>query len=545
MVEADRSISESDRLVKERKFAEAKELLEKSRRQVKEVLGEQDPLYGTIANRLGHRYRAEREYDKAEAMYREDLAIREKHGGKEHPNYATALLTLGEVAAARNDFAAAEKLHREALDLRRKARGPRHADTLDSLTRLAALYQKWAGRRSAAGDYAAAAENYCQALDCVQTQYGATNSRTTNARLTLAQAEREANLDDAHHKQLDEAARCRSEGDALFRQGKYRSAGESYQKAADLRAAALGEDDRLTIAAQFALADSYAYDGDHREAERRYRIVLDWRKKTLGELHPDTAATLERLGRLHFIWLNNYAAAERELAECLKIRATTLGTRHEQYAVALKNMARFALSTGQFARAEDLGRKAVETLREASGETTSYFGDAAWILGEIYHSLGDYAQAEPLLQKAILAFRKSHGERHPYVADATIKLGTLYDDIGDHAGAAAAYREAYAIQREVFGEGDPKTAYAIALLGNVARKRGNLEEAEKLYRKAMDLRSKAYGNRSSQYALCLSDLALVHRARHEYDKAEKLEKEAFEIRKAVYGVESLILRGTC
>ena len=535
---ADRATKESDRLVTQRKFAEAKALLERSLQQVKEVLGEQDWLYGNIANRLGHRYRGDREYDKAEAMFRQDLAIREKHVGKDDPEYAVALFCLADIAMAKNDFTGAERLYHEALDLRRKTLGTRDPNTLYLLTHIAAFYQKWAGRHWAAGDFATAAANDRQALQCIRDQYGTTNWRTTDARLAVARAEREAKLDDAQRKQLVKARQASRDGATAFQQGKYRVAREAYQKAIDLCTPVVGADDSETMNMQFWLAMAVQFSGNHQDAERLYKVLLKGSKKQFGELHPSTANVLFRLGEIH-TGQNKCDLAEQELSECLDIRRQTVGPRHTDYAFTLHKLASLADATGQFARAEVLGRQAMEIYRQVSGETTVGFAGAAECLGGTYLALGDYARAEPLLQKASAVYRKVSGERHPFVARVSVKLGHLCREIGDQAGAERAYREAYSIDKAAFGEDSPTTANAIAQLGYVARKKGDLDEAEKLYRRAMDIRSKYFGNRSGSYALCLANLAAVQRDRKEYDKAEKLEKQALEIRKEVYSTQSL------
>lgn len=539
VIEVDRWITESDRLVKDRKLADAKALLEKAHVQVESILGDRDPLTGLVANRLGNRYHADSDYDKAESMYRQDLAICEQHRGREHPFFATSLHNLAGIAEQRNDLPQAERLFRETLELRRKARGPRHAETLSSLERLATLFEKMAGQNWKAGDYTAATNPYRQALQCKQERYGEKDWHTTDARLMAERAERDAKLDDAQRKQLNEAAEWVRQGDLLRKQDKYRPAAEAHQKAVDLRTQILGPEDRRTVDGQFALAMDLHFEGDTPTAEPIYRTVIEWRTKALGEWHPDTATAFSWLGRFHFSRQTNYQAAEQELAKCLEIRKRTLGSRHEQYAEALKNLAELARTTGQFARAEDLGRQALEIIREISGETTISFANVALELGKTYQSLGDYARAEPLFRKSIEVYRKTLGERGRSVGSATMQLGRLYVNIGDHARAEAAFRETYAIYRDVFGEDHKFTTTAIVLLGDVARQKVNLDEAEAQYRRAMDIRNKTSGSKSGGYAECLLKLATIHIARKEYEQAEALASEALDIRKANSGTESL------
>ena len=74
-----------------------------------------------------------REYDLAEPLYRQTLAIREKVLGNDHPFVATSLIDLGNLAYMRGRYAEAVPLFRRALTTLENTLGAEHPRVASTL----------------------------------------------------------------------------------------------------------------------------------------------------------------------------------------------------------------------------------------------------------------------------------------------------------------------------------------------------------------------------------------------------------------------------
>ena len=77
------------------------------------------------------------DYDGAEAMHREALALKRKRLGDENPDVATSLSNLAAMLMEKGDYAGAEASYREVLPIMRKVLGNDHADVGYTLISLA------------------------------------------------------------------------------------------------------------------------------------------------------------------------------------------------------------------------------------------------------------------------------------------------------------------------------------------------------------------------------------------------------------------------
>jgi CHAT domain-containing protein len=534
VLESEKNIVDSDILANKGETAKAIEILNRARSRTGKILGADDPLFGTLGNRLGLRYMELRDYAKANAMFRLDLDLRARQHGKNHPQYALCLAVLAAVPFAQEEFGEAERLYREALELRKATRGPNHFETHDSLDRLAVLHETWARSRWVAREYGLAIENYRQAYECKKQRFGETDWRTIDARVLISAAKGVADLNDDARKSLDEAGGWFAQGMKAYGKGKYADAASAHRKCEAVRVRILGEEHPLTVESRFQIGRA-CRDADAKEAERLFAHVLRWRMRELGDFHPETADVCQELGRLHASHVVDYPAAEQEFERARNIFLKTFGAQSKPYAQVLKNQARLANFRLDFPRAERIGKLAFEATRSAFGEESEDHIGATAILGESYRGLGDYSRSEPLLRNAIDGYRRLLGDKHPLVAIVLSMLGDLYSDTGDTSRAANSYREALAIYREANGADHPMTAKAIMALGRVSLRRRDLVDAEKQFCEAQRI----FEVGSPGNIDCLHYRSAVHVLRKEYDKAETLAAESLEARNKLYGPQSL------
>ena len=114
------------------------------------------------------------------------------------------------------------------------------------------------------------------------------------------------------------------------------------------------------------LAVELKVQGKYDEAGRLYREVLEVRRETLGDRHPDTLASINNLGTL-LEAKGDLAAAEPLYREALEVQRETLGNRHRSTLTSITNLGLLLKAKGDRAAAEQLLREAVEVRREALG----------------------------------------------------------------------------------------------------------------------------------------------------------------------------------
>jgi tetratricopeptide (TPR) repeat protein len=99
--------------------------------------------------------------------------------------------------------------------------------------------------------------------------------------------------------------------------------------------------------------------GRVREAIEQCQQALALRGESLGEGHPEYAATLNNLGLMHQS-VGDYARAEAMIRQATEIWKKVLGEQHPDYAAGLRNLATIYRSSGDGDRARSACRKVLE-----------------------------------------------------------------------------------------------------------------------------------------------------------------------------------------
>jgi tetratricopeptide (TPR) repeat protein len=109
---------------------------------LEKALGPEHPNVATSLNNLAELYRAQGRYTRAELLLRRAFAILERALGFEHPLVATSLNNLATLLQTTNRLSDAEALFRRALAIREKALGPEHPKVATCLENYAGLLLK-------------------------------------------------------------------------------------------------------------------------------------------------------------------------------------------------------------------------------------------------------------------------------------------------------------------------------------------------------------------------------------------------------------------
>ncbi len=114
-----------------------REILDRTAEQVNQYLTNQPAVQAELLNVSGWVYWTIGESGKAEAAFRQALAIQRKVLGKNHPDLADTLFGLAQVLESEGEPEESETFYREFLEIRRKVYGNEHVVVADCLNNLA------------------------------------------------------------------------------------------------------------------------------------------------------------------------------------------------------------------------------------------------------------------------------------------------------------------------------------------------------------------------------------------------------------------------
>ena len=278
-------------------------------------------------------------------------------------------------------------------------------------------------------------------------------------------------------------------------------------------------------------------------AEPLLRAALAQQRALHGDVHPDVAAAMDRLGDLLRSARADFDEAEPLLREALAQRRQLLGTVHADTAESIDHLATLFQERGALRRRRSAvprsGRRAADDSwagrRGARGKpqqprraavprrratrrrsrsiarrwpsTTRQFGDdhpktaeTAQNLAQVLQESGRLEESEALYRSALAAKRKALGDAHPSV---TINLNNFANFLATERGrldeAEALAREALALDRQMFDEPHAFIAESLRRVGTILRLKGEFAAAEQSAREAL-----AMNRRCSAPSTCAS-----------------------------------------
>jgi tetratricopeptide (TPR) repeat protein len=375
------------------------------------------PNDASVLNNLALSLEAAADYNAAEPLARQALAIDEKALGPDHPVVAINLSVLGSLQQAKGDYAAAEPLLRRALAIDEKALGPEHSTVAINLANLAWLLK-------ARGDYAGAELLLRRALAIDEKALGPNHPDVAIV--------------------LDDLA-------SLFQdKSDFVTAESLYRRALAIDEKALGPDHPTVAEPLQDLASLFRDQHNYAAAEPLYRRALAIDEKTFG---PDNRNLLQVLDDLASVLQDegNYAAAVPYRRRILEIAEKVFGPDDNVFAYDLTKLALLLKKEGDLAGAEQLYRRALAIDEKKRGsdnpEVAVYLDSLAMLLQD----KGDLAGAEQLYRRAVAIEEKARGPNDPTTALYLNKLASVLEAKGDLTAAETLLRRALAIDEKALG----------------------------------------------------------------------------------------------
>jgi tetratricopeptide (TPR) repeat protein/transcriptional regulator with XRE-family HTH domain len=482
-------------LIVHAQYEQAELLLRQALAIRQQVLEANHPDTARTLNDLGVLYLTQGKYQQAEPLLQKALAIRQKKLGVEHPDTATSLNNRALLYYEQGRYSSAETLYRDALEIRRRVLKPGHLDIAQSLNNLAQLY-------TVLGKFSQAESLYKEALSSQEKTLGSEHPLVAQTLNNLA---------------------------LLYRsKGEYAQAEQYYQQALRIQEQVLGSDHPDVAETINNLARLYRAMGAYEEAEPLYQRALHIRETTFGTDHPLVAQSYYSMAKLYHSQ-GKYLEAEKLCEQALHIQEQRLGTIHPSIASTLGMLAKIYQGQNKFSQAEKLNMRALRIRESTSGADHPHVAVITNSLVEIYHAQGRYHEAEPLIARSLAIHEQALGPEHPYMAYSLTNQADNFFLQGDYAEAESYYEKALAIRERHLGIEDPRTAYNYYKLAKLYSVQSRYEEAESLYLKALTIRERGLVPDHPSIVGMLEQYAILLRKMNKEKQACELEERARKI----------------
>jgi serine/threonine-protein kinase len=390
-------------------YDRADELLQKGLEHHRELRGPTDPVVGEDLVALGLLRLEQARMEDAERLAREGAAILRQRLPRDHPALARALMGLGKVLLDRYRYDEAARVVQEAVELRSRP----SVSVLDRAAAMALL----ADVRYQGDQWAASVSLNEQVIDLYRSQLGEQHPLI---------AERHTML-----------------GFALTGIGRNEEGLQHTRRALEILQTWYGRGHPRTAAALTGLAQamvlmkrSQGKDKYLVEAEPMLREALAIQERVYGPSHLAVGEVLYALGVLA-LHRKQYAESLDYFVRTEKIERATHGDRHIDYGATVLVQGTVNLAMGNWARAEELYRRAV-VIYEAAGMPQGEGGDGSgwWQLGMALLGQKKFKEAETVSLRAYEQFKKRGNFLSGLIPDVRANLAAIYEGLGQPEKAA-------------------------------------------------------------------------------------------------------------
>jgi serine/threonine protein kinase len=512
-----------------------REMLDSKLGEIRQKFAREPALLALLLDAIGNAYRSLGEYDRAEPLLRQALALRRELPEEVPLDVADSLYHLAWWHHEKGDYVNAEQMYQAALALRVKAlRTEEHLLVAASKFGLAWVLTE-------AGE-SARPEQLLREVIATRRRL-----KDSDRSIGIAQAGLAAFLID--RQRIGEAVPFVLEAaKTLLTQGELGKIGEAviqFQSGIFLREVG-----------SFALA------------ERALRHSLTLTRQALGEQHIYVALVLHELGDTQEK-RRDLAGAEKTFQECLEMASTQVGLTHPKSVYPIASLARVLAKRGRASEGERLFQRLREANEKRYGKESVRVAVAITAYAAFLSDRDDRRRSAEVRQEADDLFRKAKGTRNRYFALNLSSWAFSCWRLGQFQKAEQLAREALPLVEEHSGRDsvsvvDLLDTLALALIdqkryaeaepiceriqklakqhpsrrwtvldttGRLYRGCGELAQAERYYRDALTVARKERAGQPDDLANSLKNLADVLIQRGEHRQAEPLLAEAKRLRK--------------
>lgn len=430
----------------------ARELLDEGARRVSRDLQGQPEVRAQVLDTMALAYQHLGAYDRAESLYRQEVAAYAQAEGPRSYGVARSLRQMADVERQRSNFPAAEADLRRALAIESALLAPTDMELSHVYNNLGLVVQSQGRLAEAKGLF----EHAVAISRRYPNQWTETLVMMSNLGAVLAET-----------------------GDVV-------RAEPVMREVLGQRRERLGNDHPQTIRSMVRLSRVLRGRGNYTEAVQLLRASLAAYQRVLGPGHPDTAANTDSLGEV-LQEMGQDAEAEDLYRQAIAIGVRTLGD-HSDVALWQSDLASLLRQRGSYRESERLYRQSLALCEKTCEDRSPRQAHILAGLGAVLADLGDFTSAGEFLGRALAIERERLGAAHPDTAAAIAELAGLRVRQNRKAEAEALWRQALDIDRGAFPTGHLQTASHLLAVSRLLLGSGRSGEAEALAREALELR---------------------------------------------------------
>lgn len=193
----------------------------------------------------------------------------------------------------------------------------------------------------------------------------------------------------------------------------------------------------------------------------------------------------------------------------------------------------------QYTQAEPLLCKALDMLKQTTGERPLDLALCLSDLALLYHYQGKYAQAEPLYQQSLTIRERLLGSEHSEVAECLNNLAGISYDQGKYLQAMSLMQQALAIREKIWGPEHLEVATCLSNLGSFYTLQDKSAQAESFLLRALAIRKKLLGTEHPYTLSTMAHLAICYNHQRRYEEAENLLLYVLSKREQIWGAQHL------
>jgi tetratricopeptide (TPR) repeat protein len=273
--------------------------------------------------------------------------------------------------------------------------------------------------------------------------------------------------------------------------------------------------------ALYALGVNLIYNNHPKAAQPSLEEASELIKKHLGGNNGYYMTSLVMLAVAH------EKAGEEDLAESIYRHAIDVGGRVEpRYRIYLAQAQTFLgillMNKAAYPEAETLLQQGEALYREVFGGEGNYsVGVIKMNLGQLYFLKGDYGKAEDEDRKALELLRKYLGSEHSSTAAAAATLGLALTREGKAVEGETYLREALAIRKKILPQGDILIPYTESALGECLTMQKRYAEADPLLTDSYSELKLKLGDRDKRTVAARQRLVKLYELWEKPDLAER------------------------
>jgi tetratricopeptide (TPR) repeat protein len=271
--------------------------------------------------------------------------------------------------------------------------------------------------------------------------------------------------------------------------GRAREALALFQRAYDIRVAALGDDHPDTLLVQGGIGNELGELQQLPEAERIIRATLAAYERVLGDDHKETLDAKSLLAT-QMDYQGKYDESEAITRDILERRSRLLGPDHMDTLATMGELGRTLMNRGNYAEAAKVLGETVAAQRRVADPALA---GTLTTLGIVLNRQRDFVAAEPFYREALEIRRRTLGEDHPLTVSGVMNLAALIMETNKLSEAEALAREALGKNRRILGSEHATTLKAMNTLGQVLYRLNRYSETEPLYREALTTGQRVLG----------------------------------------------------